>query len=232
MRWIDELVIGHKLCPWAREARRSKGFRTITVDAAEDFEEIAAREAATLACNLHQRPTTLLLLDSEATQPDAQAFARICARANSRAQSSVPHVDLLGFHPARIDTGPGCRVDPADAAHYRYRWCNNEWPFRRLAHVPFSSAVLSLTVAPLAVVVPAAAASVRAPVPTIQLLLREDLDAARSEWKTAHASSLPGALGLLYENKRRLRTLGSRELGRMLRSWRAAAGALDASQHD
>jgi len=56
--------------------------------------------------------------------------------------------------------------------------------------------------------------TVRSPYPTLQLLLQKDLEHARSQWadtdegRRSVARGLPGALGLLQQNKQRLRRLG------------------------
>ncbi|KAG8468043.1 hypothetical protein KFE25_007095 [Diacronema lutheri] len=56
--------------------------------------------------------------------------------------------------------------------------------------------------------------SVRAPLPTLQLLRDVDVDTARAQW--AHTHGGPGALGLLTANKRTLRSIGADALHAML----------------
>ena len=96
-------------------------------------------------------------------------------------------MELLAFHPTRSDAGPGCAAgDPTDAGHY----------------------------------------SVRSPLPTIQLLRSDDLEASREAYAAtrvpgaaiarARHPRAPGALALLLENKRRLRSLGAPLLQRLL----------------
>ena len=104
-----------------------------------------------------------------------------------QAGCSAPGVDMLAFHPMRSDAGPGCAArDPTDAGHY----------------------------------------SVRSPLPTIQLLRSEDLESSREAYAArrvqgaamarARHPRAPGALALLLENKRRLRSLGTPMLQRLL----------------
>lgn len=178
--WIDEFVIGHRLCPWASKSRHSDGFRLLTIDDASQFVDhtvAAATELAGLPSSHSPWPTTLLVLNASAAR-DVAFFAGLCRQASALTAEAAPSVDLLGFHPARIDTGPGCSANPDDAAHY----------------------------------------SVRSPLPTVQLLRQDDLDAARRDYAVRRSSALAGALELLYENKRRLREIGSDVLREQLRA--------------
>lgn len=188
LRWIDEFVIGQRLCPWASESRRSPAFHLVTIGDASQFVEAtvaAAAELASSSSSLSLCPTTLLVLDDRMAQSDVAHFAGLCRQASVLAARAAPSVDLLGFHPARIDRGPGCSANAEDAAHY----------------------------------------SVRSPLPTVQLLRRADLDAARRDYAARRSpSALPGALGLLYENKRRLRKTGSDVLREQLRAWQLQDG--------
>ena len=59
--------------------------------------------------------------------------------------------------------------------------------------------------------------SVRSPLPTVQLLREADLEVAREQWASRRPDEPhPGALGLLLENKQKLRQLGTERLRDML----------------
>uniref|UniRef100_A0A7S2MCC0 Uncharacterized protein n=1 Tax=Haptolina brevifila TaxID=156173 RepID=A0A7S2MCC0_9EUKA len=182
MAWIDELVIGRRLCPWASSSRHGPGFRLLMVSAVSDLQSVATYAAAELVTSNEERPTTLIVLNASAAL-DCTAFAKLCTDTARELAVNEPEIDLLGFHPSRVDTGPGCLRNAEDAAHY----------------------------------------SVRAPFPTMQLLRRADLDAARCEYAMAHRSELPGALELLKGNKRNLREIGRKALHRALCRWQANA---------
>ena len=118
LAWVNDLVIGQRLCPWASDAIRSPAFRLLTVDDVEDFETATAAAANELKKLEEHRATTLLVLDSRAAQLDVQSFGRICSAAARRCGDGI---DLLGFHPARVDVGPGCSTRSEDAAHFSVR---------------------------------------------------------------------------------------------------------------
>ena len=178
-KWIDRVVIGEQLCPWAVPASP----RILVVQ--EPSLALLDEEAALL---LAERPlsTTLVVCCDESLHTDARSFGRLFV--SLRAECSMgPGVDLLAFHPMRSDAGPGCAAgDPTDAGHY----------------------------------------SVRSPLPTIQLLRSEDLESSREAFADrrvqgaaaarARHPRAPGALALLLENKRRLRSLGTPMLQRLL----------------
>ena len=79
----------------------------------------------------------------------------------------------------------------------------------------------------------------RSPYPTFQLLRKADLATAREAWAAEHqpaggdgvaVDATPGALGLLLDNKRKLRTLGVASLQRMVGgSSRGALGGMHMS---
>ena len=175
MAWVDELVIGRGLCPWASEAIAASGLHLRAVPSVDAVQQVAMEEAESLLASTLRRPTTLLVVDADVAVAD---FAHVARNIQERLLST--DVDVLAFHPTRMDSGPGCTDDPNDAAHY----------------------------------------AVRSPLPTLQLLRRGDLTRARGDWKKSHDSPLPGALGLLHENKRRLRRLGPDVLAQLLRGWR------------
>ena len=178
-KWIDRVVIGERLCPWAAPASP----RILVVQ--EPSLALLDEEAALL---LAERPlsTTLVVCCDESLRTDARSFGRLFVSLQAEC-SAGPGVDLLAFHPMRSDAGPGCAAgDPTDAGHY----------------------------------------SVRSPLPTIQLLRSEDLESSREAFAgrrvqgaaaaRARHPRAPGALALLLENKRRLRSLGTPMLQRLL----------------
>lgn len=179
-RWIDHFVIGMSLCPWAsRESTR--GFRLLATSDADHAMRLVVHEARGLAsrADAQQRgwPTSLVVCDDPELD-DLREFARFCRRAQRRCGADDA-VALLGFHPLRLDSGPGCSSDAADAGHF----------------------------------------SVRSPYPLVQVLREADLAAAREQWASRNANANePGALGLLMQNKRRLRAVGQDSLQLLLRA--------------
>ena len=175
--WIDRLVIGERLCPWAPPAAvRVVVHDRVSVDR-------LVEEATRLCAASASLSTTLVVYLDDDVRDDAVAFARFSTAAQPRLCSGI---DLLAFHPRRHDAGPGCAEDLNDAGHY----------------------------------------SVRAPLPTCQLLRSFELEDARTRYSAglvagsrlanARHPGSPGALALLLENKRRLRALGSNALRTML----------------
>lgn len=196
-RWLNDWVIGLRLCPWAAGSQHPPQMRLLEV---EEGEAALERHVA-LVCEeaqlLNQRAeeeegfaTTLLVFTdkdyqglppSPSSQASCGAFPRLWNACNVALQSQGGgSVDLLAFHKHRVDVGPGCRPDPADPAHY----------------------------------------SVRSPHPTLQLLLQKDLSSARAAWASGQMGGGgkqrrgPGAFGLLEDNKRRLRETGAEELAK------------------
>ena len=178
-RWIDRVVIGERLCPWAAPASP----RILVVR--EPSLPLLEEEAALL---LAARPlsTTLVVCCDDSLRKDARSFGTLFMTLQAACDVG-PGVELLAFHPTRSDAGPGCAAgDPTDAGHY----------------------------------------SVRSPLPTIQLLRSDDLEASREAYAAtrvpgaaiarARHPRAPGALALLLENKRRLRSLGAPLLQRLL----------------
>ena len=190
LQWVQQLVIGRGLCPWA-STDPERGFTLLTSPEANEALQMVESEAEGLAARALnvQRPdgdasaffppTSLVVVTDEDMASDVGAFANFCQRAQRRVKRSSAGGDvaLLGFHPDRLDRGPGCRPsDASDAGHF----------------------------------------SVRSPYPTVQVLLESDLVLAREEWAAKRPDDeFPGALGLLLENKRRLRAIGSTRLKRM-----------------
>ena len=170
--WLDELVVGHSLCPWAA----SSSIRYACAPTVERCQMLVATEAARLLQDQKARlPTTLIVLEADLDVASFAAATRGC-----RLPSGI---ELLAFHPDRLDVGPGCSKDPLDAAHY----------------------------------------SVRSPLPTLQLLRTTDVEHAREDFRARSTESpaMPGALPLLFANKRKLRRMGSPTLQRALERWRA-----------
>ena len=190
LRWVEQLVVGLGLCPWAT-CDPERGFSLLVSSEANEAMEMVASEAEGLAARAPKIrqpagrpanffPTSLVVVEDESLVCDVGAFASFCRHAQRRVArgSAGGEVALLGFHPERLDRGPGCRPsDPSDAGHF----------------------------------------SVRSPYPTVQVLLESDLVIAREQWAARRPDDdeSPGALGLLLENKRRLRAIGSPRLRRM-----------------
>lgn len=214
-RWIEELVIGEGLCPWAHRARGNTRILVVQALAVELEANVdlvlqeadallqaaaggstgAARpgaESLRLQMTLH---TTLLVFASKDFDGQAglPAFCRLWQAVEAGLKASAGEgesgIELLAFHPRREDRGPGCRASPVDAGHF----------------------------------------AVRAPFPTLQLLPAMDLQAARAAWAERHGG--PGALSLLLANKQRLRALNSGVLASRLAQFRSAADVARASDH-
>ena len=125
--WVEKLVIGRKLCPWATTAE-SRGFRLRELHDADEAMAVIVDEAAGLAARassaeVHALPTTLIVCDDPQLD-DLGEFATYCRRAVRRIQrvtADDERVALLGFHPQRVDSGPGCSSNPEDPGHYAVR---------------------------------------------------------------------------------------------------------------
>ena len=174
--WVEELVVGQGLCPWASSAR----IRYRSAASVDRMESLVAAEAASLLDLSSPLVTTLIVLD---TDLDISSFAAATSKAST---ALPPGLELLAFHPHRLDVGPGCSTDFFDAAHF----------------------------------------SVRSPLPTLQLLRSADVERARAEFfagasARVNARAMPGALSLLFQNKRKLRRIGAAPLQKALEAWRA-----------
>ena len=64
----------------------------------------------------HPPLATLLVLAGD--EIDAARFGELSTRVQSRLPEEI---DLLAFHPTRLDSGPFCSPDSEDAAHYTVR---------------------------------------------------------------------------------------------------------------
>ena len=89
--------------------------------------QIIEREALGLAGRARSQPniapTSLLVIDDHAVE-DVGEFAALCRRAQQRVAQLADadgEIVLLGFHPDRLDVGPGCSTVASDAAHFTVR---------------------------------------------------------------------------------------------------------------
>ena len=129
LQWVDDLVIRLGLCPWATRDP-ARGFRLVACHDADTAMETVVREAAGLTQRARdaQRvvwPTTLVVVDDPRFD-DVGPFATFCRSAEQSIKRDLvaeeDKVMLLGFHPRRLDSGPGCLPDDAsDAGHFAVR---------------------------------------------------------------------------------------------------------------
>lgn len=97
--WMDELVIGHNLCPWA--ARSHRKIVVVDSDLDEEIEalRVIAKEASALAGPWH---TTLCVLPRYSQSlPLFQRLWKRCESSSKLSQDNDVHV--LAFHPLRRD---------------------------------------------------------------------------------------------------------------------------------
>lgn len=113
--WIDGLIIGHNLCPWARRA----SVRIVCTPDADALLRAVPAEADALRAEMTPFATTLLVLPERGL--DAFTFGRIFCESESAVSEHSSWLKLLAFHPERLDTGPGCTTNPMDAAHFSTR---------------------------------------------------------------------------------------------------------------
>ena len=100
----------------AASAKKVKAWQ-LTFYHAVASEATAVSEAELLAKTALDHATTLLVVGGSGC--GVSDFAAAC---NAAAGSmSALEMDVLAFHPDRVDTGPGCHSDPDDAAHYSVR---------------------------------------------------------------------------------------------------------------
>lgn len=220
LQWLDDFIIGERMCPWAAHARSTTRIVVIGHDceSLKDAIDTVLAEASVLgpdlatmrasltgseqvgngsSVNKHTSSnvwSTTLLVFSDRRFSGTQglaAFVKLWTAAQaalhedsedltgtgSGDQALRGTIDLLAFHPDRVDRGPGCSGDPRDPGHF----------------------------------------STRSPFPLLQLLRAADLAAARSQWAARHGG--PGALSLLLQNKDRLRDLGHAALASRLACW-------------
>lgn len=202
LRWVENHVIGLKLCPWAT-AESSRGFRLLTAHDADEAIKIVAKEAAGLSSRAREQPrathTTLVVVDDPELD-DIRTFAVFCRRSQKRIRRSAEEgVTLLAFHPRRIDHGPGLTSDPNDAAHYSVR-------------APFP-VVQVLRETDLA---------------SARQHWRETRAAAAAV--AGEEPPPPGALGLLLDNQRRLRAMGCDALKELMDACVTASVGEDADE--
>ena len=177
--WLTEFVVAERLCPWASPARAS--VRTVEASAATVAAEALREARALAAAPASSRAATTLVVAP--AHDDATAFVRLAQSVGDDLREHGLAVDVLAFHPERVDAPlPGAAAADDDDATRHY--------------------------------------AARSPYPTLQLLRTADLEAARAEW-AERGDGMPGALGLLVENRRRLRRQTLPALAARLRGWRA-----------
>ena len=110
--WINQLVIGQQLCPWAQAALPQMRICTVNFEALKSTVE---EEAVRLVEESDAISTTLCVLNDQSLE-----LSNFAAHYNTLDLGELP-VDILAFHPQRLDEGPGCSSDPDDAAHYSVR---------------------------------------------------------------------------------------------------------------
>ena len=177
--WLTEFVVAERLCPWASPARAS--VRTVEASATTIAAE-ALREARALAAAPASSRAAAALVVAPALDDDASAFVRLAQSVGDDLRAHGLAVDVLAFHPERVDAPlPAPRRPTTTTATRHY--------------------------------------AARSPYPTLQLRTA-DLKAARAEW-AERGDGMPGALGLLVENRKRLRRQTLPALAARLRGWRA-----------
>lgn len=116
--WIQGIVVGQDLCPWARRARA----RIVCPRDPAALLAMVPSEAAALEASSAPFATTLLVLpgrSKDAYDVGAYDFGAIFGQAAASVSGGT--IKLLAFHPERLDGGPGCSSDPDDAAHFSVR---------------------------------------------------------------------------------------------------------------
>ncbi|KAJ1471591.1 hypothetical protein T484DRAFT_1977315 [Baffinella frigidus] len=223
-RWIDEWVVGLKLCPWAGASSRAPQMRLLVVD--RNFDGGAVETEA-------QMEAHVAFVEEEAQSLQALGGAHEAGSPETTGEAGpagASHTTVLVF-PGEGYEGDGegsCGAFPrlarrCEEVARRYGQELLAFHPNRADTGPGCSDAAS----------DAAHYSVRSPYPTLQLLRQADLVRAREQWaageegRRAVEAGLPGALGLLMANKRRLREMGSEELQTKLRDLRHEGGARD-----
>mmetsp|Transcript_2714 Transcript_2714/g.5777 ORF Transcript_2714/g.5777 Transcript_2714/m.5777 type:complete len:227 (-) Transcript_2714:125-805(-) len=121
LRWIDNLVIALGLCPWAYKARMSPSLQIQSAQSARSFTEAAMSASKELVESQMRNPTTMIVLPQHEYCAEVHCFSRLCAQIIRRVAQAHPEVDIIAFHPLRLDSGPGCSLAADDPAHFSVR---------------------------------------------------------------------------------------------------------------
>jgi uncharacterized protein len=108
-RWIDDIIIGWSLCPFAKPLRRTTQSLTVLVTNARALEKTCESEASRLMRAPTSSPhTTLLVLEEDVSWEEfMDGPAAACARACERATGD--EVTVVPFHPeATFDGENAC----------------------------------------------------------------------------------------------------------------------------
>ena len=198
-RWLDDVVIGMPLCPFAAAAREGTRIVTLEHDTAEALLRAIAAEMRRLAdASIDDAATTLCVLPPESPYDDFAAFMNdVVAPAQDIADALWDEVN------------GGCDPQDEDA-----RADVQVVPFHPAATFEDSPS-------------PAVDFSSRSPVPVVHLLRQADVDAARAVWPMVggDAAAKRDFLDLPAENSRRLRRVGSERLASMLEACQRARAA-------
>ena len=101
--WLERVVIGLSLCPWARPPYERGGVRIATTEAStpEDLSVALFREIALLQHEAETPPETSILVCPQAFPEDFVAFAEFVADAEEliRLKDLDDEYQLVAFHP-------------------------------------------------------------------------------------------------------------------------------------
>lgn len=112
LRWLDTVVIGVELCPFAAAVRRHT--RVVVCQADDGLSMLLAEAAELAAASAEQPATTLVVLPGLAS--DFDAFMALRERL---LRTLPPSLQAVPFHPRAVfDDGGGGPADPNDAAQF------------------------------------------------------------------------------------------------------------------
>ena len=137
-RWLDEWVVGLRLCPWAMASSREPQMKLLVVEegaseieahiALVEGEARALEERVRCTANVNRAETeertaeapftTLLVFPGDGYQEGGALECGAFPKLARRCEEAVRRFDqdMLAFHPNRVDHGPGCSGAPAPAA--------------------------------------------------------------------------------------------------------------------
>ena len=197
-RWLDDVVIGMPLCPFAAAARNGTRIVQINTDASQEdiIRQISSEMRGLAAASLDDAATTLCVLPPDTQYDDFVEFMNevvapcqdvadalwdeINGGLSKEEEDARADVQVVPFHPrAEFEDSPDACVD-------------------------YSS---------------------RAPVPVVHLLRQADVDAARVTWPLFGGDDTDGQefLDLPAINSRRLRRVGREKLEEMLATCQRSA---------
>ena len=198
--WLDEFVIGHNLCPFAK-AQREHTKIVVNTACHQDALKLVASELSSLRAIAPAEPgTTLIVLPALADVDELMDF-RDHAEALAAADEQDGVVQVLAFHPVRLMRTPEAARDPwmSYSCATNYSACATSCTRQDAEFGDCDNDAADL--------------SMQSPLPMLHLLRDVDVQAAEERWAQLHAPDSPPSIqernaaylrGLGYDKARTL----------------------------